>query len=88
LKDQECGENAIAKAYRKKALKYHPDKLKKELTDKDKQLWNKVKKAYDTLMDPAKRKTYDSSLPFDDKFPKMCDIKNDKEFYEKYHEVF
>ncbi len=29
-----------------------------------------VQEAYDTLMDPVKRRKFDSSLPFDDAIPK------------------
>jgi len=32
-------------------------------------MWLKVQEAYETLMDPAKRKKYDSSLPFDERIP-------------------
>jgi len=45
---------------------YHPDKLGSDYTEKDKEMWLSVQNAYDTLSDPAKRKRYDSSLPFDD----------------------
>ena len=39
-------------------------------------------------MDPNKKKTYDSSLPFDDTFPKMSDLKTDAAFFEEYGKVF
>ena len=51
------------------ALKYHPDKLGHEPSERDKEVWLKIQEAYETLMDPAKKRKYDSSLPFDEKIP-------------------
>jgi len=33
-------------------------------------------------MDPAKRRKYDSSLPFDEKIPEEGDWANEEEFYD------
>jgi len=38
----EADEKMITKAYRKMALKYHPDKLGDRLTERDKQVWLKI----------------------------------------------
>ena len=83
-----ASEQQIAKAYRKKALKHHPDKLGDKLTEKDKEIWNKLQKAYDTLVDPQKKKVYDSSLPFDESVPKMEDITSDAEFFTQFRRCF
>lgn len=74
----------ITKAYKKTALKYHPDKVGEDnMTEDLKALWLKVQLAHETLIDDTKRKKYDSSLPFDDSLPSKGDFKNEKEFYEE-----
>lgn len=79
----------ITKAYRKMALVYHPDKItnKRELTERDKELWLKIQEAYETLMDPVKRRKYDSSLPFDEKIPEEGTW-DDETFYDIFTKCF
>lgn len=77
----------VTKAYRKAAIMFHPDKLGDKLTEKDKEIWLKIQIAYETLIDPAKKKKYDSSLPFDDKIPKNGDF-DEENFYEVFEKVF
>ncbi len=48
----------IKKAYRKLALKYHPDKTKGDKALEDK--FKKISEAYAVLSDPEKRKQYDT----------------------------
>lgn len=54
---RDADERAIKKAYKRMAMKYHPDRTKgdKELENKFKE----VKLAYEVLMDPQKRAAYD-----------------------------
>jgi len=54
---KDAGERDIKKAYKKLAMKYHPDRTKgdKELEAKFKE----VKEAYEILNDPEKRRMYD-----------------------------
>jgi hypothetical protein len=40
------------------------------------------------LTDPARRKKYDSSLPFDDKIPKESDLVDDKTFFDLFTKCF
>ena len=58
-------------------LKEH-DKVKDEINKK----WLRVKEAYETLLDPEKRKKYDSTFDFDDEIPepKIPESKFYKEF--------
>lgn len=86
-KTEEADEKMITKAYRKMALKYHPDKLGKNLTERDKEVWLKIQEAYETLIDPAKRRKYDSSLPFDESIPEQDDFE-DYNFYEVFTRYF
>lgn len=83
----EASDAEIGKAYKKASLHFHPDKLGDKYTEKDKEVWLKIQNAYETLSDPAKRKKYDSSLPFDDSLPNKDEI-NDTNFYEKFNSCF
>ena len=56
---KDAKEEEIKLAYKILAKKYHPDLNKKDPKAKDKFI--KLKKAYDTLMDPIKRKIYDQA---------------------------
>lgn len=78
----------ITKAYRNMALRFHPDKLGDKMTEKDKEVWLVIQQAYETLMDPAKRRKYDSSLPFDEKIPEEGDWANEEEFYDQFTKCF
>jgi DnaJ-class molecular chaperone len=55
--ERNCDQNDIKKAYKKNALKYHPDKNLGNVEVIEK--FNKIKEAYDILSDERKRKIYD-----------------------------
>ncbi|KAJ2921573.1 hypothetical protein H1R20_g15524, partial [Candolleomyces eurysporus] len=58
--------NEIRKAYRKRALETHPDKLDPGASEKERQAaereFHKVNDAFQTLGDPQKRRKYDAML--------------------------
>ncbi|KAI3728054.1 hypothetical protein L6452_16682 [Arctium lappa] len=77
-------EEQIRKSYRETALKHHPDKqaalLLGEETEAAKQAkkdeienhFKAIQEAYEVLIDPAKRRIYDSTDEFDDEIPTDC----------------
>ncbi|KAF5726818.1 dnaJ subfamily C member 2 [Tripterygium wilfordii] len=79
-----ASEDQIRKNYREFALKYHPDKqgallLAQETEDakqaKKEEIENhfkSIQEAYEVLIDPVKRRVYDSTDEFDDEIPVDC----------------
>uniref|UniRef100_A0A7S1IL73 J domain-containing protein n=1 Tax=Eutreptiella gymnastica TaxID=73025 RepID=A0A7S1IL73_9EUGL len=55
---RDATEQEVARAYKKLALKYHPDK-NPDNRDQAEEHFKKVSEAYDCLSDSSKRKTYD-----------------------------
>uniref|UniRef100_A0A1J3GCE5 DnaJ-like protein subfamily C member 2 n=1 Tax=Noccaea caerulescens TaxID=107243 RepID=A0A1J3GCE5_NOCCA len=77
-------EDQIRKSYREAALKHHPDKLATlllaEETEEAKQAkkdaieshFKLIQESYEVLMDPTKRRIFDSTDEFDDEVPIDC----------------
>ena len=59
--NKDASEDDLKKAYRKMALKYHPDKNPGDKTAEEK--FKEVAEAYDVLKDPNKRASYDRYGP-------------------------
>eukprot|EP01119_Soliformovum_irregulare_P008057 TRINITY_DN2084_c0_g1_i1.p1 TRINITY_DN2084_c0_g1~~TRINITY_DN2084_c0_g1_i1.p1 ORF type:complete len:498 (+),score=167.17 TRINITY_DN2084_c0_g1_i1:60-1553(+) len=60
----------IKKAHKQLVLQYHPDKNVGISDD----IFKKITKAYETLTDPKKRRTFDSQEPFDDALPSNSEV--------------
>jgi DnaJ family protein C protein 2 len=58
------------------------------MTPELKELWLRMQRGHETLIDPKRRRTYDSTLPFDDDLPTTDMWKTDKQFYSVMLEVF
>ena len=54
-----CSDNDIKKAYRKLAMKYHPDKSNSENREENEKKFKEISNAYDVLKDKEKRELYD-----------------------------
>ena len=60
LSNTKCSPKEIQKAYRKKALQHHPDKVAETNRERAEEEFKKIGEAYTILSDPEKRKLYDS----------------------------
>lgn len=56
---KECSATDVKKAYRKLALKHHPDKVASEEREKSEKKFKEIARAYEILSDEDKRKLYD-----------------------------
>ncbi|EOY19501.1 DnaJ domain,Myb-like DNA-binding domain [Theobroma cacao] len=77
-------EDQIRRSYREAALRHHPDKLAALLLAEETEAAKQVKKdeienhfksiqeAYEILIDPVRRRIYDSTDEFDDEIPTDC----------------
>jgi DnaJ-class molecular chaperone len=57
--ERDCSTDDIKRAYRKLALKYHPDKT----GNKERERFLKIQEAYEVLSDESKRQQYDNPCP-------------------------
>lgn len=82
--EKDADENEIKLAYRKLAKKYHPDLNREDKNAIEKFI--KVKEAYDTLIDPVKRKIYDQA-GYDPRNIDLSDVFHNYDFL-RVREIF
>lgn len=58
--DRNADEKQIKKAYKKSALRYHPDKAPEGKKDEYEERFKSISRAYEILSDPRKRQIYDA----------------------------
>ncbi|XP_022765677.1 dnaJ homolog subfamily C member 2-like [Durio zibethinus] len=81
-------EDQIRRSYREAALRHHPDKLaalilaeeteaaKQAKKDEIENHFKSIQEAYEILIDPIKRRIYDSADEFDDEIPTECALQD------------
>lgn len=90
--DEGASQDAIRKAYRKLALLHHPDKQNESEAPVStggptvEEKFAQLQEAYEVLNDAAKRRRYDSSLPFDEGIPDG--LADGEDFFEVFRPVF
>ncbi|RNA14164.1 subfamily C member [Brachionus plicatilis] len=77
-----ASQHQIKKAYKQKVLKHHPDK-KKDTTDKDRDYFTCMTRAFETLSDPVKRVDH----LFEENVPPVNE-NSKKNFYKVFRSVF
>jgi len=83
-----ASQSDIKRAYNKMVLKYHPDKAKQRGEEPDSAIFKIVQIAYEKLVDPDKRRAYDSQQPFDDSVPSLAHIGDEDDFYTVFGDAF
>lgn len=81
----------IKKAYRNLALKYHPDRVLPDKKKEAEEKFKEVSEAYEVLMDPQKKATYDQygHAGVDSSFrPGGFDMRQDFHHYEDLKDIF
>ncbi|KAG6013898.1 hypothetical protein E4U54_006161 [Claviceps lovelessii] len=81
-------EEQIKKAHRKKVLKHHPDKKAAQGRTEDDQFFKCIQKATEVLLDPVKRRQYDSVDEEADVEPPTKKQLQKGDFYKLWSKVF
>ncbi|KAH8178849.1 ribosome-associated complex head domain-containing protein [Sarocladium implicatum] len=83
-----ASEDQIKKAHRKKVLKHHPDKKAAQGRTEDDQFFKCIQKATEILLDPVKRRQYDSVDEEADVEPPSKKQVQKGDFYKLWSKVF
>lgn len=83
-----ASEEQIKKAHRKKVLKHHPDKKAAQGRTDDDQFFKCIQKATDVLLDPVKRRQFDSVDEAADVEPPTKKQLQKGDFYKLWSKVF
>ncbi|KAM4061103.1 ribosome-associated complex head domain-containing protein [Hirsutella rhossiliensis] len=83
-----ASEEQIKKAHRKKVLKHHPDKKAAQGHTEDDQFFKCIQKATEVLLDPVKRRQYDSVDEEADVEPPTKKQLQKGDFYKLWSKVF
>ena len=81
--NEDLNENENQEKKNKNKKTPEEDQINREINKK----WLKLKEAYDTLIDPEKRKKYDSTMVFDDSLPEDKTY-TEKDFFSTFGPVF
>jgi DnaJ family protein C protein 2 len=81
-------EEEIRKAYRTLSLVCHPDKASNANRKYAEDRFKAMQTGYEILIDPARRRAYDSSIDFDDRIPSDKEGKKETDFFKVYGPVF
>jgi len=81
-------EDQIKKAHRKKVLKHHPDKKAAQGRSEDDQFFKCIQKATEVLLDPVKRRQYDSVDEEADVEPPTKKQLQKSDYYKLWSKVF
>lgn len=66
----------------------HPDKAKNSERQRAEDRYKAIQVGYETLIDPVRRRAYDSSLPFNDAIPSDKQGMTEETFFKVYTPVF
>eukprot|EP01084_Bolivina_argentea_P140336 246740_1 len=83
----ESSQQEIQKAFRKLALKYHPDKVSPNKREESQKIFQEISNCYEILNDEKKRKQYDNAGYKETNFPFDEDI-NLKDIFKFFSENF
>ncbi|XP_062522627.1 dnaJ homolog subfamily C member 2-like isoform X2 [Corticium candelabrum] len=83
-----AADDDIKKAYKKKVLKHHPDKKGASAERQEDDIFTCIKRAYEVLGDPVRRRAYDSIDSHNDDTIPSVNSQSKETFFEVFTSVF